>query len=102
MVWTDYIMSWILVLNFLLVCLLFISNFEHFSSKFRKVKKSTWLVFLIILIIGTGVRIMFPSCLTPDGLCWNYAGSASVFLEEGKFFDLESYTNGYPLLITFS
>ncbi|UCD07394.1 MAG: glycosyltransferase family 39 protein [Candidatus Aenigmatarchaeota archaeon] len=92
---------YILLLNFILICILFILNRKDIFSYFRKIRKITWVIFILILVFGSGLRIAFPGCSDSSGLCWNHVVRGQIMLEEQKIYEFK-YSSGYPFMVALS
>ncbi|NIO20161.1 MAG: hypothetical protein GTN76_05300 [Candidatus Aenigmarchaeota archaeon] len=96
----EYLVQ-ILLLNFILVCVLFVLNYKDIFSYFKRIKKTAWIIFILILIVGSIVRVAWPGCMSSDGLCWNYVGEAETILKLREV-PFSKYSSGYPFILAIS
>lgn len=97
----SFSLFYILLLNLILILVLFYLSQRDIISRFRKIGKTAWIVFLIILIIGAGMRVFWPSCMAADGLCWNYVVRGQEMLDT-QTVSIFKYSSGYPFMIALS
>jgi len=89
---------YILLINFVLILVFFIINRKDIAAQFKKIAKRTWLVFIIILILGSYLRFSSPGCSDMGGLCFGYVKTSTEMLETGHVSDLW-HPKAYSLLM---
>jgi len=89
---------YVLLINFVLICMLFAINRRDVTAPFKKIRKHAWLVFIIILILGSYMRFSSPGCSNQTGVCFNYVKTATEMLENQYVRDL-GHPKAYSLLM---
>ena len=89
---------YILLINFVLICVLILANIRNIASFFRKIKIHVWVAFILIFLLGSYLRFTSPGCGSHDGLCWNYA-KTSVNMLENQIVEDFWHPKGYSLLM---
>ena len=89
---------YVLLINFVLICVFFVINRRDIAKQFKKIKKHTWFAFIIIFILGSYLRFSSPGCSATDGLCFNYVKTATDMLETQNVGDL-MHPKAYSLLL---
>ncbi|MCK4335573.1 MAG: glycosyltransferase family 39 protein [Candidatus Aenigmarchaeota archaeon] len=90
---------YILLVNFVLICILLILNIRDIASLFKKIKIHVWIAFILIFVFGSYLRFASPGCGAHDGLCWDYV-KTSVNMLEGQPVEDFWHPKGYSLLMT--
>lgn len=70
-----------LLANFALICVFFAINKGDLLENFKKIRKWTWLIFVIIFVFGFLLRLFSAGCSDPAGMCFDYVASASEMLK---------------------
>ncbi|NIO20629.1 MAG: hypothetical protein GTN76_07795 [Candidatus Aenigmarchaeota archaeon] len=94
----SYNLIYILLINFVLICVLFLLNIRYIVSLFKKIKIHVWIAFILIFILGSYLRFASPTCGSYDGLCWDYV-KTSVNMLEGRGVEDFWHPKGYSFLI---
>ncbi len=89
---------YILLVNFALICVLFLLNTKRMASEFKNIRIHAWIAFIVILLLGSYLRFDSPGCSSHDGLCWDYVKTSVNMLENQKVEDFW-HPKGYSLLI---
>ena len=89
---------YILLANFALVCIFFVISRKDITARFGKIGKRAWIVFVIILIMGSSLRFNSPGCSDSAGLCFNYVETAKEMLKTQHVSDLW-HPKAYSLLM---
>ncbi len=56
---SEELLSIFITINFLTFLFLVIANFREIAKRFKKVKKKTWFLLLLIFLLGTTVRVFY-------------------------------------------
>lgn len=86
---------YILLVNFVLICVLLIINLRDIASLFRKIKIHIWVALILIFVLGSYLRFTSPGCSSFDGLCWDYVKTSVNMLETqtvGDFWHPKAYS----------
>ncbi len=87
------------LISLFLTTFLTVSNFENIKKHFSKIRKNTWIIFTIILLVSVILRTYLPLC--DDSRFWEAAFIGKDMLKGGEM-SIFSTTQptGYPILLS--